>query len=40
MSIGSETVGGVKNVFVRNVSFEDTDNGIRIKSDRKRGGTV
>ena len=40
MSIGSETVGGVKNVFVRNVSFEDTDNGIRIKSDRKRGGIV
>jgi polygalacturonase len=40
MSIGSETVGGVKNVLVRRVSFEDTDNGIRIKSDRKRGGTV
>jgi polygalacturonase len=40
MSIGSETVGGVRNVFVRNVTFEDTDNGIRIKSDRKRGGVV
>lgn len=40
MSIGSETVGGVRNVFVRNVSFENTENGIRIKSDTKRGGIV
>lgn len=40
MSIGSETVGGVRNVLVRNVTFEETDNGIRIKSDRKRGGVV
>jgi len=40
MSIGSETVGGVRNVTVRNVTFEGTENGIRIKSPRGRGGTI
>ncbi|MFN3408893.1 MAG: glycoside hydrolase family 28 protein [Limisphaerales bacterium] len=40
MSIGSETVGGVRNVVVRHCTFENTVNGIRIKSDRKRGGIV
>lgn len=40
MSIGSETTGGVKNVLVRNCTFDGTTSGIRIKSDRTRGGVV
>jgi polygalacturonase len=40
MSIGSETVGGVRNVTVRNCTFEGTENGIRIKSQRGKGGVV
>jgi lysophospholipase L1-like esterase len=40
MSIGSETVGGVRNLKVENCTFKDTISGIRIKSDRTRGGRV
>ncbi len=38
--IGSEMSGGVRNVTVTNCTFHGTDNGLRFKSTRGRGGTV
>jgi polygalacturonase len=40
VSIGSGTKGGVSNFTVSDCTFKDTDCGIRIKSDRDRGGLV
>jgi polygalacturonase len=40
MSIGGGSNGGVRNMTVRDCRFEDTDAGIRLKSDRDRGGLV
>jgi len=38
--IGSETSGGIRNVVASNITAVDTENGIRIKSRRGRGGVV
>jgi polygalacturonase len=40
VSIGSYTHGGVSNITVVDCTFSNTDCGIRIKSDRDRGGVV
>jgi polygalacturonase len=40
MSIGSRTDGGVDHVLVQNLTIDGADNGIRVKSDRSRGGLV
>ena len=40
VSIGSGTVGGVSDLVVDDCTFENTECGIRIKSDRDRGGDV
>lgn len=40
LSIGSETNGGVRNLLAENISFEDTDNAIRVKTNRSRGGPI
>lgn len=38
--IGSEMSGGVRNVWVKNCTFDGTDAGLRFKSTRGRGGKV
>lgn len=40
VSIGSPTSGGVSNITVEDCTFNGTECGIRIKSDRDRGGVV
>jgi polygalacturonase len=40
MSIGSETNGGFHNLLVERIHFIGTKTGIRIKTDRGRGGVV
>lgn len=38
--LGSETSGSIRNVVANNITAVDTENGIRIKSRRGRGGVV
>jgi polygalacturonase len=40
MSIGSGTNGGVDHMLVDDLTIDGADNGLRIKSDRSRGGLV
>src|SRR5262245_37494204 len=40
MSIGSGTSGGVSAIRVSDLTIDGADNGLRIKSDRSRGGRV
>lgn len=40
LSIGSELSGGANNIRAERISFEGTDNGIRVKSGRDRGHDV
>jgi polygalacturonase len=40
MSIGSETNGGVSAIVVEDLTIDGADNGLRIKSNRTRGGLV
>jgi polygalacturonase len=38
--VGSEMSGGIRNIIVRHCNFVGTDNGLRFKSTRGRGGIV
>jgi polygalacturonase len=40
MSIGSEIAGGVQRVHAARITFKDTANGVRVKSNRDRGNDI
>jgi polygalacturonase len=40
LSVGSEIAGGAQRIRAERISFSGTDNGIRVKANRDRGGDV
>jgi polygalacturonase len=40
LSVGSEIAGGAQNIVAERISFDGTDNGIRVKANRDRGNDV
>ncbi len=40
LSVGSEIAGGARNILAERISFDGTDNGIRVKANRDRGNDV
>ncbi len=40
LSVGSELAGGAQNIRAERVTFDGTDNGIRVKANRDRGNNV
>lgn len=40
LSIGSEIAGGAQHIYADNITFNGTDNGIRVKANRDRGNDV
>ncbi len=40
ITLGSETSGGIRNIFATDMYAKNTDNGLRIKSAVTRGGTI
>ena len=40
LTLGSETSGGIRNITMRNITFNGNMIGFRLKSSRRRGGVV
>lgn len=40
MSVGGQTTGGLRNMLVRNCTFDGTESGVRLKAGRTDGGLV